>query len=283
MKYILLINKKCFIIKIINNLKMDFVLILIVLLQRTKAVQKNNNKYNNMKDDESRDFTMFEGDMLKEAQRFVDQFEEDEADFTKDYTTFEAPFATDMQDAIDVCMATTSDKVCVGKLAEQTAKIEVLMETGRVEYQGGKLYVELGFPKDSAKLRTYGQPDYVAARASHVKLPILMIQGYDMASDVDNKAILIAKGFTLLKIEAIKTTADAIKQAVRKQSKLKNARFSTTQERTINLNALWAMMVLISECAKKIYVKNPVMWNRYLLYPDAPPAPPTPTPPITEA
>ncbi|MEI6823927.1 MAG: hypothetical protein WCL51_18505 [Bacteroidota bacterium] len=232
-----------------------------------------------MKNDESRDFTMFEGDMLEQAQRFADQFQEDEADFTTDYTAFETPFATEMQDAIDVCMATTSDRVCVGKQAEQTAKIEVLMETGRGKYQGGKLYVEITFPKDSAKLRTYGQPSYEAARASHVKLPTLMIQGYDMASDVDNKTKLIAEGFTLLKIEAIKTTADAITQAVRKQTKLKGARSLTTQERTINLNALWAMMVLISECSKKIYEHNPVMWNRYLLYPDAPPAPPIPTPP----
>ncbi|MEI6820668.1 MAG: hypothetical protein WCL51_01945 [Bacteroidota bacterium] len=235
-----------------------------------------------MKDDEGRNFAMFAGDLMKEGQRFLDQLIEDEADFKKDYTAFEEPFATDMQDIIDICLATDSDAICMSKLAEQTAKIEVIMETGRVKYQGGKLYVEIAFPKDSAKLRTYGQPGYVAARASHVKLPILMLQGYEMASDVENNALLIAEGFTMLKIEAIKTTADAITLAVKKQTKLKNARFSTTQERTINFNALWAMMVLISECAKKIYAKNPVMWNRYLLYPDAPPAPPTPPPPITE-
>ncbi len=234
-----------------------------------------------MKDETPRDFSMFGGDVVEEGQRFLDQFIVDKLDFIADFKDFDVPFETNMQDALDLCNATESDAFCVGKQAEQTAIIEELTEVGRVEFQTGETYIKLAFPKNAAKLRTFGQPNYLAARSSHVKLPMLLIQAYDMASDVDNKASLIAKGYTLLKIEGLKTAADNITTAVRKQNKLKGARNSTTQERTKNYNALWAMMVMISECAKKIYANNPVKWNQYLLYPDGPTPPtPPPTPPI---
>ncbi len=232
-----------------------------------------------MKEEEKRAFSMFTGDMLTLGQRFLNQYLENPTDFTAKYNVFKTPFETKMQDAIDLCKAADSDEFCVSKQMEATEIVEGLMGTGRHEYQGGKLYVELAWPNGAIKLKLYGQHLYEESRSSHTKLPALLMQGYNMASLAANKALLIAEGMTLLEIEALKTTSKAIDDAVQVQNSFKGARFLTTQERTANLNAVWAMMVQLSECAKKIYENNPVMWNLYLLYSDAPPAPPIPTPP----
>ncbi len=232
-----------------------------------------------MKEEPKLDFVMFSGDMLAQGRRFLDQFLENKTDFTNDYNVFKTPFETVMEDAIDLCWATDSDDICVGKQAEQTAIIEALMGVGRKGFQGGELFIKLTWDGNNNKLRLYGQPKYEAARSSHVKLPILLLQAYDFAFDIDNQALLIAQGFTLPKITALKTVADSINLAVRKQDKLKGARNLTTFERITNLNIVWAMMVKLSECAKKIYENNPAMWNLYLLYPGGSTPPPTPVPP----
>ncbi len=231
-----------------------------------------------MKDELAKKFTLPIPVMLDMGQRFLDQFSLNPTDFTTDYFAFKTPFETNMQDAIDLCLATDSDEKCVAKQAEQTAIVEAIMETSRKKYQAGELVVKQIWPDNIMKLKLFGHSGFEDARNSHVKLPGLLMQAYDMASDVDNKPKFIAGGFTLLKIEALKTNADQLILAVRKQNSFKGARTITTQERTKNLNALWDMMVLLSECAKVIYEENPAMWNLYLLYPDVHPTPPIPDP-----
>jgi len=236
-----------------------------------------------MKKEDPRDFTLAESDMLKEAQRFQAQFVENQTDFTDEYNVFKTPFETKMQDLIDVCMAATTDEICVAKVHKQTEIVDKFVSTGNFNFQKGVEYIKIAFPGSSSMLKLFGQPLYEKSRSSHTLLPVLLMQAYNMAIDPDNKDLLIAEGMTLLKIEALKTNADDINAAVQKQIKLMGARTLSTQDRTRNLNALWAMMKLLSDCSKKIYVDNPAMWNLYLLYPNTPPAPPTPPPTTPEA
>lgn len=231
-----------------------------------------------MKEEIERDFSMTEGHMMEQAQRFLSQFLENPTDFTDKYNVFKTPFDTKMQDAIDLCMAATTDQESTSRQHIETEKIEVLMGTSRFTYQDGVEYTKIAFKGDKAMMIAFGQPSYEKARNSHILMPPLLMQAYNLAMDVEYKTKYIAEGFTLLKIEALKTLAEAINTRVQKQVKLKGARTLSTQDRTINLNALWAMMVLLSDCSKKIYVDNPAMWNLYLLYPDNPPTPPTPDP-----
>ena len=232
-----------------------------------------------MKEVEKKDFAMYEGDVEVLGQRLLNQLIEHIVDFTPRFPTLGSTFQLGMQAQIDLCRSIDTDDVCVGRQSEQTAIVEEFMKTGRVKYQDGELYLNMVWKKDVVKLRNYGQPKYEEARSSHVKLPILLMQAYGMVSDVINKPLLIAKGYSSLEIEKLKSTSDDIIKAAEKQEKLMEDRFSTTQTRTKNFNILWAMMSLISECAKKIYVDNPVMWNLFLLYSGTPTPPPTPEPP----
>ena len=89
---------------------------------------------------------------------------------------------------------------------------------------------------------------------------------YEMANDADVKPLLMAKGATAAQIYKLKTDAYAIIKAVKAQSKAKNVRSTSAQNRIINLNKVWARMVMLSGCAKEIYKDNHAMWNLFLLY-----------------
>ncbi len=233
-----------------------------------------------MSKDVSRDFAMPEAEALEIANQMLSNLDDNITDFTASYTEFDLPFRTNMQDAIDICEATSTDQICLAKQHIQTVKVEVEMGSGRRRYQGMEEYIKLGFPGNAAMLKLYGQPLYDKARSSHLKLPVLLMQAYDLASDTTYKPLIIAKGATQLQIDALKANALSINAAVKLQGKLMGARNLTTQDRTINLNILWAMMVKISDCAKIIYVDNPAKQKLFLLYPDAPSAPPTPPTPL---
>ena len=223
-----------------------------------------NNK--NMGKEEKRDYFMEDVVMLARGQAMLDSFVEVSNEFTAKFTTFKHPFEDEMQEGIDLCKSSSSDTICKLKIEEKTAIVEAFMKTGRDEFQEGLLYLKIAFPRDSLKFKLYGQPSYDKARVSHVNFPVLLIKAFDMANGDDVKPFLIAKGASQESITMLETTSNLIKNAVRVQTKFKGARTLSAVDRVKNLNAVWAMMVLISDCAKNIYVNNPVMWNRFLLY-----------------
>jgi len=213
-----------------------------------------------------RDFSMEDVVMLARGQAILDSFIEVSNEFTAKFTAFNHPFEEEMQERIDLCNSSGSDTICKLKIEEKTAIVEAFMKTGRDEFQEELLYLKIAFPRDSLKFKLYGQPLYDKARVSHVNFPALLIKAYDMANGDDVKPFLIAKGSSQENITKLETISNSIKKAVRVQTRFKGARTLSAVNRVKNLNAVWAMMVLISDCAKNIYVNNPVMWNRFLLY-----------------
>ena len=204
--------------------------------------------------------------MLTKGQAILDAFIEVSNDFKAKFTAFNPPFEEEMQEGIDLCKSSGSDEICKLKIEEKTEIVEAFMKTGRDEFQEGLLYLKIAFPKNSLQLKLYGQPLYDKARVSHVTFPGLLLQAFDMANGDDVKPFLIAKGSSQENITKLETASNLIKNAVRVQTKFKGARTLSAVDRVKNLNAVWAMMVLISDCAKNIYVNNPAMWNRFLLY-----------------
>ena len=234
-----------------------------------------------MKKDVLKDFNKREEEVNEQGQNFLDLFIENKADFLTKYPEFAIPFETDMQDQIDLCRSIDTDQVCVSKQHLATVEVKDTVDHGGVIFQDFLPYVTHGFPNNPAILQLFGKPFYEKARNSSTKMQKLLMQAYEMASDTDYKAKLIAKGATEPIILEFKTTSDLIETKLKKQRKLKGARGMSTQNRILEYNILWAMMVRLSEVAKVIYKDNPVMWNNFLLYPEAPEGgiPPTPPPP----
>ena len=216
--------------------------------------------------EEKRDYLMEDVVMLAKGQTILDLFVEHSSDFIAKFTTFNHPFEVEMQEGIDLCKSSSSDEICRLNTERKTTIVEAFMKTGRDEFQEGLLYLKIAFPRNSVKLKLYGQPLYDKARDSHVKFPGLLMQAYNMANDDDVKPFLIAKGSSQENITKLKTASNSIKKAVGIQTKFKGARTLSAVDRVKNLNAVWAMMVLISNCSKNIYVGNPAMLKLFLLY-----------------
>ena len=227
-----------------------------------------------------RDYDMHDPTMLIEGTRFLDQFIENKTDFTDSYTGLIDPFAADMQDDIDICKATESDASYLTYQHLKTVDVNNKIKIGQRNNQKVFSYVKQAFPENEGVYMTFGQHLYDKQRNSHSDFPNLLLKAYDMANTPATKALLIAKGATEAMILQLKTDGEAIALAVRVQQKFIESRHLSTQERIINLNKVWARMVLISECAKEIYIDNYAMLQTFLLYPDNPPVPPPPDPPV---
>ncbi len=232
-----------------------------------------------MKEDIKKDFNKKEEDVNEQGQNFLDVFIENKADFITKYPEFDITFETDMQDQIDLCRSIDTDNVCISKQHLATVEIVDAVSHGRIIFQDFLPYITHAYPNNPAILQIFGKPYYEKARKSNTKMQTLLMQAYDMANDVLYKVKLKAKGATDAMILDFKTTSELIETKLKKQRKLKGARGMSTQNRTVEYNSLWAMMVRLSDAAKVIYKDNPVMWNNFLLYPDAPSGGETPTPP----
>ena len=227
-----------------------------------------------------RDFNMNDENVPVQGQRFLDQFQDNKLDFTSQYTRFIDPFATQMQDDIDICKASATDAACVAFQHLKTVAVEKAMDIGRPGFKLVFEYVNQAYPDNEGVFRTFGKNLYDKCRNSHTKFPNLLMQAYDMANDPDTKLLLIAQGATEAQIQKLKTDSEDIVKAVRVQQKFMGARHLSAQDRVLNLNIVWAHMVALSECAKIIYVKDYAMNKLFLLYHEPPATPPPPVPPV---
>ncbi len=110
-----------------------------------------------------------------------------------------------------------------------------------------------------------GQPQYVAARASHHKLPILLKSAYSQATIPENKQALLSIGMKESEIDALLTLAERIINQVTVQQNAKKERTLTANKRITALNLVWEKMSLVCQCAKLLFQNDALRYNLFLL------------------
>ncbi len=212
-----------------------------------------------------RNFTQPDDEMLQQSEVQLGSFQDNKILFTGPFPQFADPFATEWAATIATARLNLPDYVSVTDQSIETDALENLMEQGRSLFQTVILYVQLAFPNDPNMLKLFGQAQYNQARASHLKLPVLLRTMYTHASKPEYKTALIIKGLTEAQINMLETLAASIVTQNVAQEKSKNERSLAASDRIAAMNAVWEKMSLVCMCAKMVFQNDAAKYNLFLL------------------
>ncbi|MDP3912861.1 MAG: hypothetical protein Q8R96_03885 [Bacteroidota bacterium] len=192
-------------------------------------------------------------------------FQDNKSLFIGPFPQFADPFASEWAATTATARLNLPDYVSVTDQSSETDTLETLMDEGRNLFQTVILYVQLAFPNDPNKLKLFGQSQYNPARASQLKLPVLLRTMYTQASKPEYKTALITKGLTESQINMLETLATSIVNQNIVQEKVKNERSLSASDRIAAMNAVWEKMSLVCMCAKMVFQTDAAKYNLFLL------------------
>lgn len=202
-------------------------------------------------------------DLLQHAQTMHDHFLDDQAAFTAFDPNFAAPFNTEWQNAINQCLAQTTDKTRLDEQQQITQEVKEAIQACRQKFRDLRYFVRLAFAGNPAMQTAFGIEKFHRSQYSRLALLQLMITAYDMA--MEHSAELNAVGFNASAITEIKTLADQLQNTDVAQGISKRERKTLTINRILDHNALWDTMRQVSRAAKHIYDSNPARASLYTL------------------
>jgi len=212
-----------------------------------------------------RNFSKPDDEMLQQSDVLLESFEDNKSLFIGPFPQFADPFATEWASTIAAARLLLPDYASATDQVMETETLEALMNEGRNLFQTVILYVQLAFPNDPNMLKLFGQSQYNSARASHLKLPVLMRTMYTQASKPEYKKALMDKGLTELQINSLETLAASIVSQNVVQEKAKNERSLAASERITAMNAVWEKNSLVCMCAKMVFQNDAARYNLFLL------------------
>lgn len=213
-----------------------------------------------------RDFVMDDIAMLERAQVFHNAFVIDDAAFIAAFPALALPFATNFQTAIDTADALPSGYEIDAQIAVVTEELNNLLPLGQKALQKLYTYVDIVW-NSKVKLNAFGKSRYEKARNSATRLKELLEFAHRQAELADNKAALLAAGYTQAAIDELLSLCNDIDAKNAEQEDMFASRGEKTQERILALNAVWGFMQQINKASKVVFVDNPAKIELYLLYP----------------
>ncbi len=214
----------------------------------------------------AREYNMDDLEMLQLAQVFHDNFLIDEAAFIAAFPGLGAPFAADFQTAIDTADAIPSAAEVDSEIAVITEELNAKMPLARAALQKLFTYADVAF-NSVAKTNSFGKNKYERARQSQVRLKELLELAHRQAEEANNKAALIAAGYSQVEIDELETLMDDIDTLNAQQELELSERGTKTEVRITAMNAVWDFMKRINQASKVVFVDSPAKLDLYLLYP----------------
>lgn len=212
------------------------------------------------------DYSMDNDLMLERAQVFHDNFLLDKTEFETLFPDLADPFAANMQTAIDTADAVPSGAQVDAQIAVVTADLNAAMDLGRKAIQVLFTYADRTW-ESKEKTNTFGKNRYTKARNSQLKLAELLELAHEEATEANNAAALLAKGYTAAMAAELQTRHDAIHDLNKQQEQMKSQRGEKTRERIEKLNDAWGYMKSINQASKVVFADNQAKLDQYLLYP----------------
>lgn len=213
----------------------------------------------------TRAFSKTDEEMLQQADVKLSLFKENINLFSERFPQLADPFATEWAATIATGRGMLPDYAALASQSNQTDTLETLMDGGRVLFQSLVLYTKIAFPDNASVLRLIGQPQYVEAHQSQLKLPMLLHSAFIQASLPEHKSALVAKGMKESEIASLETMADSITMQDLAQEKSKKDRSLSSNERIVAMNAVWEKMALVCQCAKLVFQNNATLYAMFLL------------------
>lgn len=210
-------------------------------------------------------FNKTDEEVLQQSDVLFDSFMANKIQFVERFPYLDVPFTAEWTTATDAARALPPDYASVNEQANETQKLETLMEEGRTLFQTLMLYTQLAFPNDKSVLRLFGQPQYHGVRNSQLKLPVLLRSAYAQVSKPEYITALLAKGLKQAEVTLLDSLAKSIVDQNVIQQNAKKARSLAASERIIAMNAVWEKMATVCQCAKLVFQNDAARYNLFLL------------------
>lgn len=212
-----------------------------------------------------RDFNFPDDEMIQDARVKREAFLEDKADFVLFDPDFDDPFAANYLADIDAAEATDDDETVLDQQMQLTKDVEKEMKKCRDKFQDSKPFIVKAFPDNEEVQNEFGFNDYGKAVDSETLFTKFMLKFHGKAEKY--KVELIAKNYTQVKIDEIKTRYEALRDADIAQEDFIKNRPVQTRDRILKMNKAWKGETTICTAGKRIYKDDYAKYQRYLLPP----------------
>jgi hypothetical protein len=210
-------------------------------------------------------FSKPDEEVLQQSDLKLGSFNENKDLFVERFPQFGDPFAGDWAAATATARSIPPDYVSVSNQSGETEALMALMEKGRNLFQTLLLFTQLAFPDNPTILKLMGQPQYMAARSSQHKLPILLKSAYTQATIPENKQALISKGMKESEIDELLKLAENLINQITVRENAKKGRTLAANKRITALNLVWEKMSVVCQCAKLLFQNDAIRYNQFLL------------------
>lgn len=188
---------------------------------------------------------------------------EDLIDFIKFDSTFLPDYPAGIYTLISKLKTLKSDKVVIDEMTELTQTSNDALAACNRAFRTIGFFVSKVYKGNVAVQNQFGFNDIRAARQDHGRMIrfmddlILVCKSYRQA--------LIDGGCDEAVVDSLPTLRDQLQVAETRQEKFKKDRGLITQERVEKLNALYELLVPVSEMAQIMYADDPARLSRYTL------------------
>ncbi len=210
-----------------------------------------------------RKYDISDANMLSDANNKRAYFIEDQVDFANFDLDFASPYEANWLTTIEAAETFVDDETVLDQITGKTQTLNTIMGDCRDYYQGAKHFVEKAFPNNPAVQKEFGFNDYDEARKTQPKMVLFMYKFHKVAQQYNVE--LIAKNYSQIMIDGIKTLADNLKAANVDQDTFIGNRGVKTSTRSTLHNNVWDITTLICKTGKRLYRDDYGKYHRYML------------------
>ena len=207
-------------------------------------------------------YKLSDAEMFSYADKIIANLQIDLASFTAFDSTIDANFVTDAQHLFANAQNIPSDNVVIDQQVASTEQVQNLMQDCREQYDDMKFFVKKAFKASVGRQNEFGLNDYNKAALNANEMVRFLSDMYSVANKYRTE--LTVAGCSNAVIDRNQVLSNELMLVVRAQNQIMDTR-STLAENRINANnALWEVLVLISEAAKRVFRRSPADIARYL-------------------
>lgn len=207
-------------------------------------------------------YKLSDAEMFSYADKIIANLQIDLASFTTFDSTIDANFVTDAQHLFANAQNIPSDNVVIDQQVASTEQVQNLMQDCRDQYDDMKFFVKKAFKTSVGRQNEFGLNDYNKASLNANEMVRFLSDMYSVANKYRTE--LSIAGCSNAVIDRNQVLSNELMLVVRAQNQIMDTR-STLAENRINANnALWEVLVLISEAAKRVFRRSPANIARYL-------------------
>ncbi len=212
--------------------------------------------------------------LLQSGEIIVVTLPEDIASFTAFDSTLTSALPDEIKLAISLTKAVHPDEVVVQEQADLTQALNDAHANCTHAFQSVAYFVRKAYPQSTAIQKKFGLSEYKNAVNNKNKY-IRFMEELAVTAE-EHKADLIRCGCDTALISGLPVLAKTLLEADRAQEKFKKERGQYTQDRVIQLNALYKLLQPVDEVAQIIFKNDAARMAKYMLprpsksAPDAP-------------